>query len=393
MQNDVADQRFQFASRSRKDASISRKDDLVGVAREVAVKVGVAVMIMAIAYLLWQGTHVLLQAFAGVLFAIFLAELSERLSKTTGISYLWSLVLTVIAFLAIMGGIGWLLASHLATQIAELTEKLPQSFQRIQEYLSQYPSGRLLLEKMPQATADSLSQVDPFSRVTGLVSWMSGFLMSAVVILFVGIFGAAEPGIYKAGLMHLIPIQYRPRIEQALDAVGVNLRWWIVGQVVLMILVWVTTTIGLWLLGIPLALTLGLIAGILELIPYVGPWISAIPAVLIALLVGPWEMVLTLGLYLILHILEGYLFLPLVQREAVHLPPALALVAQVLLGELLGILGLFAAAPLTVAVVVFLKMLYVEDTLGDESVEVAGEDEASAEANANAVHDGNNASR
>jgi predicted PurR-regulated permease PerM len=194
--------------------------------------------------------------------------------------------------------------------------------------------------------------------------------VGAVVILFVGIFGAAEPAVYKKGLLLLVPPGYRQRMAQALEAVVFNLRWWFVGQVCLMVMMAVTTAAALWLIGIPLALTLGLITGVFELIPYIGAWLSAVPAALIALLLGPRYLIMTVALYLGLHILEGYVLVPLVQRRAVHLPPALTLVAQVLLGELLGALGLFVAAPLTVAVIVFLKMLYVEDALGDQSMEV-----------------------
>jgi len=157
------------------------------------------------------------------------------------------------------------------------------------------------------------------------------------------------------------------------DALAYNLRWWLLGQVFLMIMIAITTTVGLWLMGIPLALSLGLIAGALELIPYLGPWLSAVPAALVALLLSHAHLLGTLGLYLGLHILEGYILLPLVQRGTVLLPPALTLIAQVLLGDLLGVMGLFVAAPLTVCAVVRLKMLYVEDTLGDEAVNVPGE--------------------
>jgi predicted PurR-regulated permease PerM len=185
--------------------------------------------------------------------------------------------------------------------------------------------------------------------------------------------GAAAPDQYKAGLFHLVPPRHRRRAGEALDAVIFNLRWWLMGQVVLMLVIGATTTLGLWLMGIPLALTLGIIAGLLELVPYVGPWLSAVPAALIALLIGRAPLLMVLGLYLFLHILEGYVLLPLVQQRAVHQPPALTLVAQVLLGEILGLHGLLVAAPLTVAAVVLLKMLYVEDTPGDQTVAVPGE--------------------
>lgn len=340
-------------------------------ARRMVVGVLVSVLIVAIAYLVWSGIHILLEAFAGILFAIFLATLSDGLSQRTGISHRWSLTLVLIGLLVVTVGVGWLLANRLATQIGELIQQLPQSLRQIHDYLSGYPWGRLLMEQVPRAASNL--EVGEFSRVTGFISGVANFLVTVVVILFVGIFGAAEPGLYKAGILHLVPPPHRPRAREALDALAFNLRWWLVGQVVLMIMMWITTTLGLWLLGIPLALTLGVIAGILELVPYVGPWLSAVPAALIALLIGPGHMLMTLALYLALHILEGYVLVPLVQRRAVLLPPALTLVTQVLLGDLLGLMGLFVAAPLTVTGVVLLKMLYVEDTLGDETIAVPGE--------------------
>jgi predicted PurR-regulated permease PerM len=341
-------------------------------ARRMVVGVLVSALILAVAYLVWSGIDVLLEAFAGVLFAIFLSTLTTWLSQHTRIAHRWALTIVVIGLILLAAGFGWLLASRLAAQVGELSQKLPQSLEQVHKYLSHYAWGRLLLQEAPKA-ATTLAGIGRFSQVTGLISGVAGFVISVVVIIFVGIFGAAEPELYRNGIIHLVPPPHRRRARQALDALAFNLRWWLVGQIVLMIMMWITTTLGLWLLGVPLALTLGAITGMLELVPYVGPWISAIPAALMALLVSPWHLVMTLGLYLCLHILEGYVLVPLVQRRAVLLPPALTLVMQVLLGDLLGFIGLFVAAPLTVAGVVLLKMLYVEDTLGDETIRVPGE--------------------
>jgi len=251
-------------------------------------------------------------------------------------------------------------------------QTLPRSLEQIKSYLMQYPWGKYLIQNAPSATTH-LVQEGRFTELTGFVSGMASFLEATVVILIVGIFGAAEPDLYRAGLFHLVPPQSRPRVGEAIDAIAFNLRHWLVAQLILMVMLGITTWIGLWLIGVPLALILGMIAGIFELVPYVGAWLSAVPAGLIALLRGPQYLLYTLGLYLFLHLLEGYVLHPLIQRRAVHLPPALILVAQALMGEMFGVLGLFVAAPLTVAVMVLLKMLYVEDTLGDEQVEVPGE--------------------
>jgi predicted PurR-regulated permease PerM len=343
------------------------------------VAVLVTVLILAVAYLLLSGVHVLAQAFAGMLFGLFLSTLAAWLRQRTGLPYGWALAVVVLALIGLGAGVGWFLASQLTAQFAELTRQLPQSLERIRDELAQYPWGRYLIEKAP-GPQTSLAEVGQFVRATGFISGVAGFLVSTVVILFVGFFGAAEPNQYRQGLFHLFPPRHRPRVEETLDTVLYNLRWWILGQVVLMAAIWATTTVGLWLVGLPLALVLGLIAGILELIPYLGPWLSAVPAVLIALLLSPWHLMLTIALYLGLHVLEGYVLLPLVQRRVVLMPPVLTLLAQVLLGELLGVAGLFIAAPLTVTAVVLLKMLYVEDTLGDQTVKVPGSPEADREA-------------
>jgi predicted PurR-regulated permease PerM len=341
-------------------------------ARQVVVAVLLTVLIVALAYLFWRGLAVLLMAFAGVLFAMFLVALAEPLSKHTRLPWGWSLAVVVVALLLVVGAIGWLISNQLAVQVGGISRQLPESLTRVREFLEERAWGRLLLDHEPDAS-DVLARIGGAFDVRGVLAGVSGFLVAALVIVFVGIFGAANPALYRAGLLHLVPPSERRRADEAIEALAFNLRWWLVGQVILMLLMWVTTTAGLWLIGMPFALTLGLLAGILELIPYLGAWISAVPSVLIALTVGPTEVMLTLGLYLGLHILEGYVLVPLVQQRAVDLPPALTLVAQVLLGELLGIMGLFVAAPLTLCAVVLLKMLYVEDTLGDQAVDVPGE--------------------
>jgi predicted PurR-regulated permease PerM len=327
---------------------------------------------VALAYLLWRGTYVLLLAFAGALLAVFLATLSDWLHKSTRIPYGWALTIVVLLLLGIVGGITWGLANQLISQAEELSVSIPKALEQIRKDLSQEAWGRLLLRHL-ESTSESVGQLDLFPPISGVVSGVLSFLVAAVVILFVGIFGAAEADIYREGALHLVPTRRRQRMEEAVDAVTFNLRWWLLGQVFSMVVMWMATTLGLWLIGVPSALTLGLIAGLLELIPFIGPWVSAVPAALVALILGPYYLLLTLALYLALHLLEGYVLLPLVQRQTVLLPPALTILMQVLLGELLGLLGLILAAPLTVALMVLLKMLYIEDALGDDEVEVPGE--------------------
>lgn len=338
----------------------------------MVVAVLITLVLLLVAYILGRGAEVLLQAFAGVLLAVFLAALSDWVSKHTGLSYGWSLTVVVLGLLLVGGGLGYLLWSRLAIQFSELIQTLPRSLERVRSVLMHSTLGKYLVENAPRAST-GLAEPGRFTQVTGFVSGVASALEAAVVILVVGIFGAAEPDLYRAGLFHLVPPRHRQRAGEAVDAIAFNLRQWLVGQVLLMLILAVSTAVGLWLIGVPLALTLGLITGILELIPYIGAWLAAIPAGLIALLKGPEYLAYTAGLFLFLHLLEGYVLLPLIQRRAVHLPPALTLVTQALMGKMFGIIGLFVAAPLTVATMVLLKMLYVEDTLGDQAVDVPGE--------------------
>ncbi len=348
------------------------RSDVPVFARRVVVAVLITVVILAIAYFLWRGSRILLLAFAGVLFALFLCALSQWTQKHTRLSYRWSLVVVVAVLLILGGGLAYLLWSRISGEVGQLIQTLPRSFEQIRDYLMQYAWGQYLVEKAP-AAATGLAEAGKFTQLTGFASGVASFLEAVIVILIVGIFGAAEPDLYKTGFLHLVPPRQRSRADQAVTAIAFNLRHWLVGQVLLMVLIGLTTAAGLWLIGLPIALTLGLITGIMEMVPYIGAWLAAVPTALIALVLGPKYLVFTLSLYLFLHLLEGYILSPLIQRQAVHLPPALTLVSQALMGEMFGILGIFVAAPLTVATMVLLQILYVEDTLGDEVMTVPSE--------------------
>ena len=153
----------------------------------------------------------------------------------------------------------------------------------------------------------------------------------------------------------------RGSLREVLAAVGSTLRWWLWGKLLGMLVIGVLTTLGLWRLGVPLALTLGLLAALLTFIPNIGPILAVIPA---ALLDSPAKALYVLGLYLPIQTVESYLITPLVQRLTISMPSALTITAQLVLGVLLGAMGVVLATPLTAAAVVLMKMLYVEDALG-----------------------------
>lgn len=193
-----------------------------------------------------------------------------------------------------------------------------------------------------------------------------------MLVLFTGLYLAAQPGLYRSGVILLFPKAVHDRVGETLDTMANALRQWLVGQLIAMAVVGMLTGLGLWLLGLPSALTLALIAALLEFIPLVGPIVSAVPAVLLAFTLG-WSMVLSVALlYLAVQQVEGNLLIPLLQKRMVSLLPALTLVAVVVLGLLFGRPGVLFATPLTVVLLVGIKMLYVEDVLGEQT-EIPGQ--------------------
>ncbi len=219
---------------------------------------------------------------------------------------------------------------------------------------------------------------DVVSRITGIFSTGLGFLVNIVIIIFVGLYFAADPRLYTHGIIQLVPIAKRDHARQILHEVGTTLRWWLGGRLLSMTIIGVLDGLGLWLLGVPLPILLGLLAAILTFIPNLGPILAAIPAMLLALLQSPTLVLYVVALKVGVQAVESYLVTPLVQRRAVALPPVLTISAQVLGGLLLGLLGLILATPLTAATMVLVKKLYIEDVLGDtDNDELDGEDDQS----------------
>lgn len=324
-------------------------------------------LVTGLVLLVWFAGHVFLLAFAGALLAIFLQTLSEWFSRATRLPYRWSLAVVVFLLLGLLAVGVWQTQAQLARQFDQFIQTFPAMLRDLRDRLNEYQWGRWLLQQF--GGEGSLLQRLPLSRITGAVWSVVRFGVSVVVILFVGLYGAIEPGFYTRGLVKLVPPERRRRAEEVLHSVGETLRWWLLGQLCSMALVGTLTVLGLWLLNVRLALLLGFLAGFLELIPNLGPVLAAGPAILVALSQSPTKALYVLLLYNGVQFIESYIALPLIQRQAVRVPPALVILAVVLLGILSGILGVFVATPLLVAVMVLVKMVYIEDVLGDWSAE------------------------
>jgi predicted PurR-regulated permease PerM len=255
------------------------------------------------------------------------------------------------------------MGSRIAFQMSELSEQLQSSREELTRRFQQYNWNTEYLPTSSQVQEAFTGGFLP--RVVQGLQAAVWALTALVVIAFVGLYLAYDPDVYITGLVKLFPQHRRRRYRQLLETMRSALSYWILGRFISMALVGVLTAVGLWLLGIPLPITLGVLAALLTFIPNIGPIISAVPQALIALQVGVNAVAYVLIFNVVLQGVESYLITPVIQRYEVTLPPAVTISVQLLMGVLVGIIGIMMAAPLTAAIMVIVQSLYIADQLHD----------------------------
>lgn len=321
-------------------------------------------------WVLWQVAHVILVLFAGVLLAVIWRNLGARVARLPGLSPRVGTMLVVLASFVAVGAFVWLAGPLIASQMDQLTENVARSLSRLHGEVREFGWGRWILDEALPSLGGGGGSSDLLGRITGMFSTVFGVLGNLVVILMVGIYAAVAPDEYRSGIENLFPRRHRTRVREVLHGVSRGLWHWLLGQLVAMVGVGVATTVGLWLLGIPLAIVLGVIAGLLNFVPLLGPVLSAIPAVLVAFAQGPADAFYVALLFFGVQQLEGNVLTPLAQHRAVKLPPATILASLLAFGVLFGPMGVLLATPLAVVVAVLTKMLYVEGVLGEKATDL-----------------------
>lgn len=393
--------------------------------RRVLMAVGITLAAVLLAVLILYTAEILTLLFASVLMAVFLSAPTDLLAKYAriGRGYALGMVLVTLACLASL--FFFALGRTVYTQVQVLKVSVPRALRTLERDVQNNPwlqrfAPPATVEEQPLVEAASTETATAkeeaagtapatipatrprapsslladwlarfrdlltelvtserfYSRAGGAVSATAGVIGNMVLIFAIGLFLAISPQTYISGFVALFPIQRRLRARQVLARVGETLEWWFVGQLASMTAVGVLTSIGLLILGVPAALTLGILAGLLTFVPNFGPIIAAIPAVLLAFAPHPDQVTLNpkaalyvIMLYALVQFLEGWLITPMIQRRAVEIPPALIMLAQVTLALLLGALGLLLATPILAAILVVVRMIYLEDVLGDRGGE------------------------
>ena len=331
----------------------------------VAFFYGLGLLFIALALTLWFAVDILLLVFASILFAVFLRACSKLLSRSFNIPVGLALLTVLIALVLILVVMGKWMAPSLIAQARQLYEAVPQSLDRLYFYLLGFDWFHSVVQTIPPLQ----DLVPEFSKVlTQAQAVFTGVLDVATklaLVLFLGLYLAAQPGIYIRGLITLFPRSRKARVQSVLNELEHTLTMWLLGKLVGMVIIGTTTGMALSLLGVPLAGALGLITGLLNFIPYLGPTFGAIPTLLIAFSKEPMLAVYALLFYVSLQLLESYIITPFVDRRTVSLPPALTITVQVMMGLFFGLIGIMLATPLAAVVYVLINMLYVQDVLGE----------------------------
>jgi len=311
-------------------------------------------------FLLWWIREALLLAFGAVILAILLRLLAALIAKVTRLSEHPSLAVATCLVIGVVGVTLWLFGSQMTSQFNELMQNVEHGLRSLQTMLrtSHFDGlGRQMTERGASLVSSSIKNI---------LSGGLHFVEAAVVLAVTAVYLAAQPELYRHGLAALFRPRQRKTAIEAIDLIGRTLKLWLLAQLVIMVLVGILSFLAVWLIGLPNPVALGLLAGITEIVPYLGPFIGAIPALLVALTQGLTPAVWTAVAYLAIHIFEGYLVAPLLQRQFVTIPPALVLIGIVAADLLFGIPGVVLAAPLTVTVYIAVKMTYVEDPLEED---------------------------
>jgi predicted PurR-regulated permease PerM len=342
--------------------------------QRVATAAGIAAIVGVLLILLALTLQPLLLIFMSVLFAVGLRGLANALALRSRFSAKQALFVVVGAILTVTALSVFLLGRQIASQLEELAAALPASIEALQAQLQQSGWGQALLSGIPTAEEIGTLVRNSVSQASGAFSNVFGWAANALIVVFLTFMFALEPEIYLDNLLRLVPLTRRARVREVVRDSGQVLRYWLMARIMSMTFVGILTTIGLMLGGAPLALTMGLIAGVTSFIPTFGPVIAVIPAALLALLEGPGTAVFVVVLYIVVQQIDNFVLTPILDRVTVSMPGALTIVSQLLLSAVAGFMGLTLAAPLAVALIVPIRMLYVEDILHDRQP-VQGEDD------------------
>jgi predicted PurR-regulated permease PerM len=311
--------------------------------------------------LIWYLFGVVLMAFGAIILGMLLYLGSHPIERWLRLPQWAALILSGLFILVVIGGTAYLFGTQISIELQDVMQRTSSAGADIEKSLQGSDAGRFLLQ---HAWSGNLSLTDV---LPGLVRTSTTFMEAVIIMIICGVYLAAQPRLYRTGVIWLFPPRHHARAAEIYDGIGEALRLWLVGQLFEMLVIGLLTTCAVWLIGVPSPLALGLIAGIGEFIPYLGPLLAGIPAVLVALSKSPETALWTLLAYLVIHQIEGNMVAPLIQRRMVAIPPAVMLLGIVAITYLFGAIAIIFAAPIAVVIFATVNLIYVRDTLHEKT--------------------------
>ena len=320
---------------------------------DFAVRVVVAIALVALAALVWRLHDVVLLLFAAILVSVVLHAAADGVRRIVPVPGGAAVPLAGLLIVGGLAGAGTLFGHEIGQQLSGLGDALPGAWQRFTAWVGEERVAALVEGMSPDGSTIASMAQSAFGTISGS---LTGFILAVLG----GVYLAADPGKYRRGALRMLPRRAQPPAGEAMTATGKALRNWLFGQLISMAATFLAVFAGLSFVGVPSALALAIVAGLLEFIPLVGPFLGAIPALLIALLGGVEMFLWTAGFFVLWQQIEGNALAPLVMRYAVSIPPAVTLFSLFMFGGVFGIMGVILGGPLTVATWVMVKRLWVD---------------------------------
>ena len=319
-------------------------------------------------YVLWQIKQLLLLLFTAIVLATSLNILVKKFQQK-GIKRFDAVLLSVLFLIVVIVGCIWIVVPPFIDQFQDLTRLIPLGIEKLNTWIDLF-SERLdprIIAFLPD-TDELNRQLQPLIQQFlggGLTIFYNslGVLLSTLLLLAITLMLLADPMTYREGFKRLFPAFYRRRVEEILTLCTKGLEGWLVGILFNMVVIAVLSFIGLLILGIPLALSQAMLAGVMTFIPNLGPTLSVISPMAIALIEAPWKALAVLILYIIIQQVESNLLTPIVMAQQVALLPAITLISQLFFATFFGFLGLFLSLPLTVVGQIWFKEAIIKDVL------------------------------
>jgi predicted PurR-regulated permease PerM len=322
--------------------------------------------LVVVGWMVYQALQAVLIFITAAILATGLHQGAYRLSRKFGGPRKAWLGVIILLVAGIFVGIGWIAGPHLTASFSDLQSSLSEAWKRVSsmevvKHALGHPRDG---EELSNAISSRLTTFgeELGNLAAGVMRALTGMLLIFALALFL----VWNPDLYESGVLSLFPRDLRPRLAEVLHKIGESLWFWLTGQGVAMLIIGVLTGLGLWMIGMKFALMLGIIAGLFQLIPYVGPFLSAIPGIVLALAESPRMALLAGSVYVGVQLVESNFITPTVLRSRASLPPVLTLIATVAFGLIFGPLGFIIATPLTLVVLVIYRELYSEMVLGED---------------------------